>query len=97
MSPTNGEYTLRPYHVLLCDRFDEDDQFSVTIPAALGPHDARNQARELHPRASILKAELIEPPMPAIGTCPACGYESAFHLLGACPSEAEARGRSGSQ
>jgi hypothetical protein len=53
-------YVLKPYRVLMCDRFDEDDRQWVTIEAALGRHDAFNQAREKRPELSPLMAEECE-------------------------------------
>ncbi len=59
--PLNGAdsaeaYVLRPYSVFLVDRFDDHDRRSVRIPAALGPNDAKSQARELHPGYVALEA-----------------------------------------
>lgn len=56
--PENGadsEYTLRPYRVLLCDRYEPEIRFEARIPAAMGPNDAKNQARLMYPGASPLK------------------------------------------
>jgi hypothetical protein len=51
------EWNPHPWRVLMCDRFDEDFQFWVHIPAAIGAADARNQARDLHPEGSPLREE----------------------------------------
>ena len=48
-------YVLKPYKVEVCDRYDPDMKWTVYVPKALGPNDARNQAKELHPNASPLR------------------------------------------
>ena len=49
----------RPWLVLMCDRYDEDFRFMVRVDAAIGRNDAMNQAREIHPEGSPLKAEEV--------------------------------------
>lgn len=49
------EYVLRPYRVLLCDRFEPDIRFEARIKAAMGPADARSQAKYMYPDASPLR------------------------------------------
>jgi hypothetical protein len=43
----------------MCDRWEPDIRFNVRIAAALGKHDAINQARDRHPEASWLRVEEI--------------------------------------
>lgn len=50
-----SEYVLHGYKVLACNRWDEDDRFTIRIRSAMGPHDARSQARLRRPDASILQ------------------------------------------
>jgi len=47
----------RPFQVLVCDRFDEDDRRWITVAAAIGPNDARSQIRTLYPEVSVLTVE----------------------------------------
>lgn len=59
--PTNGADSLEgwqptPWTVYMADRYDPDYRFFVRIPAAIGRHDAENQAREQHPEGSPLRA-----------------------------------------
>jgi hypothetical protein len=51
----DSEWNPRPFRVLMCDRYEPDIRFEVRIPRAIGPNDARNQARELYPSASPLR------------------------------------------
>ena len=55
----DSEWRPRPWVVLVCDRWDEDDRHEVRIPAAIGRHDAYSQARELHPGCSPLDAREV--------------------------------------
>lgn len=88
---------LRPYRVFMEARWEEGERFTVRIPAALGPHDARNQARELRPGASPLTEEL-DPDFHE-----ACGFRFDLHdnripgrrLPFGCPTETTARLRWG--
>jgi len=43
---SSDSYELHPYLVIV--RSDDGDRIKVRIPAALGPNDARGQARDLH-------------------------------------------------
>jgi len=52
-------WTPRAWDVLMCDRYDEDFRFMVRVDAAIGPRDAMNQAREIHPEGSPLRAEEV--------------------------------------
>lgn len=59
--PTHGADSAEAWHptpwdVLMVDRFDEDFRFTVRVDAAIGQHDAINQARDLRPEGSPLKA-----------------------------------------
>jgi len=56
-----ADYVLRPYDVLMEARW-EDHRIKVRIPSALGPRDAGNQARELHPGFVDLRADEVLPP-----------------------------------
>jgi hypothetical protein len=44
----------RPWKVVMED--PTDDRITVLVPAAIGPHDAMNQARDLRPGYYALKA-----------------------------------------
>ena len=62
--PVNGAdsaeaWTPRPWNVLMCDRYDEDFRFMVRVDAAIGRNDAMNQARDIHPEGSPLRAEEV--------------------------------------
>ena len=46
----------RPFRVLMCDRYEPEIRFDARIPAAIGPHDAMSQARDLYPECSALEA-----------------------------------------
>jgi len=58
--PTAGAdsaYELHAYLVIVRD--DAGDRIKVRIPAALGPNDARGQARELHPYYEPIHCERL--------------------------------------
>jgi hypothetical protein len=62
--PLNGSdsteaWAPRPFRVLVCDRYDEDDRRWITVPLAVGPHDASSQVRLEHPGVSVLHAEEV--------------------------------------
>ena len=51
---------IRPYMVLMENRWEHGDRFSVRIAAAYGPIDACNQAQLDHPEYTGLRAEEAE-------------------------------------
>jgi hypothetical protein len=62
MRPEHGadsaeDYVLRRYRVVMEN--DDGGRHNVTIQAALGPRDAKEQARELFPYESPLIAEEV--------------------------------------
>lgn len=49
----------RPFRVLVCDRYDQDDRRWIKVPAAIGLHDAFSQVRTDYPAVSVLTAEEV--------------------------------------
>jgi hypothetical protein len=55
----SGEYVLRRFRVTMADDDLDGFGFDVRITAALGPADARNQARDRYPTCGVLKVEEV--------------------------------------
>lgn len=60
--PINGADSpegIRPYLVVLEDRYEEGDRIKVRVPEAYGPVDARKRAEQTHPGWVGLSAEEV--------------------------------------
>ncbi len=55
----NPDWLPRPFRVLVCDRYDQDDRRWIKVPAAIGLHDALSQVRTDYPAVSVLTAEEV--------------------------------------